>query len=333
MKIDQLINLGVIPHDIPDNIIISICINIGITNYNKDTTVFNQTQLERLLYSKELNEFKTKSIISNQHQSVIDKYTELINNYKKILNDIAGLPEFASERNSINNLITNLTTERDSYQRSVNGFGLNNVSQYFNNTASNKVEQVSNNLFKQAAQSNEQQMNIIDNQLNRLYRKVDVLNSNNGRTISGKLKNSIRIKKTLSQINRLKNKQGRLRNHQSRIVGLNTSMYVNKMNRKFEKYFKELNQINDMVEDKKYLIREQEEVKVAQQEAMQEHALLQANMLNSNMFQRAILNAKSRKSDKHLKQLQEHIRKLQNKIGSVDISQQYSEVFNRNYAR
>ena len=93
-----------------------------------------------------------------------------------------------------------------------------------------------------------------------------------------------------SKINKLRNKQGKLRNTQSKILNANTGMYLGKMNRRFEQYFRELNSINDMVEEKKYMMDEIDASLNEQNEMNLNAANIQANMVNANAIDNILVN-------------------------------------------
>lgn len=332
MSIDDLKNLGIIPKDIPDNILIDLCNRIGINNFSMQMSL-NQEQISRIVYSSDVNNYKVKSSLSNSHQSVIAKYDELINGYVNILNGIKSRSGFDEEKQAISGLITKLQTEKSNYQKQINGFSLNNVSQYFDYGINNKISQTANDTLKNIAKATEEQQNQIDNKLDKLYKKLDHAKNSRNRTISGKLKASIRTRNLEAKINKLRSKQGKLRSRQSRIVGTNTRMYLDKMNKRFEKYFAELNNINDIIEDKKYMIDEIESSLNEQNDMGINAQNLQTSMLNANAFERVALNVKNRKNTRDMQKLQKHIERLQKKAGKVDLSRQYSEVFDRSYAR
>ena len=60
---------------------------------------------------------------------------------------------------------------------------------------------------------------------------------------------------------------------------------------------------------------------------------IQANMVNANALGRVVLNAKGRKNSRDIEKMRKHIERLQKKAGRVNLTVQYSEAFNRSYAR
>ena len=332
MNIEELKNLGVIPNDIPDNVMLQIFNKIGINTYDPKMKL-SQDQISRILYSTQLNDYKVRTTMSNSHRGVLAKYDELIKGYAQILQGIYGRSGFDQERQAISGLLTKLQNERASYQNQINGFGLSNVSQYFAFGNNNKVVQGTNDLFKTIAKNTQQQQQQVDEKLDKLYKKLDIAKKSQNRTITGKLKSSIRIRKLESKINKLRNKQGKLRNTQSKILNANTGMYLGKMNRRFEQYFRELNSINDMVEEKKYMMDEIDASLNEQNEMNLNAVNIQANMVNANAFGRVVLNAKGRKNSRDIEKMRKHIERLQKKAGRVNLTVQYSEAFNRSYAR
>lgn len=314
-----------------DTAIVSLCKSLKV-NVTDMTSTIDAEAVNRLNYSYLLNDYRVKDEVTKQHQSVIAKYQELIDKYKEMLKSISPYSTFASETASITNLISNLENEKKSYEAEIGKFTINKPGQYFDYNSGNIAKGISS-IASDIAKSNNETDKAINDELSQLYDSVDRLKMKNSKTLTNRVKDNIKMANLERKINRLRKKQGRLHNSQQRIIVTNTSLYVNSMDRRFDKYFKEQNRINDAIENKKADIRE---IKSLKQETIDEEkriAELEVAKLNSGAFGKIGINMEQKKAKRDKEKMLKRLDQLRKKQGKVNISKQFSVEFNRNFAR
>lgn len=332
MKIADLKNKGLLPKEIDENMLVSLANRLGIINFSMDIEL-DKDMANRILYSPEVNNYKVKKELSTIHEGVVKRYESLINGYKKLIVGLGSREGFDDEKKAMQDLIEKLETEKESYQNTINGFSLGNTSQYFDFGNEHLINKTKNEIFKSISSDNDEKQAKIDEKLNHIYRNLNNAKSSKNRTMTGKLRQAFRVKKLEKQVERLQKKQGLLRNNQSKLIEFNTNLYINNMEKRFSKYFEELDKINDTLENKKYIQDEIESINNDKEELNSQNESLTTQGLNASFFEGLSLSSKKRKNTKEIEKMERQLQRLNLKMGSVNLQDQYKRVFEREYSR
>lgn len=330
MTLDDLKKQGIFS-TMTDQEIIVLCNSLNI-NANDMSFSVNDDMINRIIYSSTLNKFRIKSEVTQAHNSVISKYQELIDRYKNMLKDIESNINYRNETTSIKALITNLENEKASYEKEVNGFVFNNTDQYFKHSTG-KIGKVIGDVSSDIARDNSNVDLQIEHELSSLYGSIDRIKQKNSKTLSNKIRDNIKLANLERKVNRLRKKQGRIHNSQQRIIVSNTNMYINGMDRKFERYFREQERINDAIENKK---EDLSEIKALRREAQEEQnniVRLEAQKLNSGVFGRISADIKENRARKNEERMKKRIERIKNKRGRINFTEQFKMELNRSFAR
>ena len=119
----------------------------------------------------------------------------------------------------------------------------------------------------------------------------------------------------------LRKKQGRIQSAQKKIIGVNVELYRRKMERQFKKYVKEQEKLAYAISKKKNLVS-----KIESKE--KRLALLNLKIKNANSVQmtkvgKTIEGAKVEKYKREQKALEERLKNLRSKAGSVNLAEQF----------
>lgn len=336
MKLQELKTAGIIPDSLSDNSFLFICTNkLGIGKHGIDMNFeINEEQFQKILYSADINNYKIKSEMQIQHNSVIERYNELIDRYKQLVATIQANPNFAGERVALTNLINNLESERNTYKSTVAGFSAKNVDKYFDfdeskTALSGQIIETS----KKLAESTQKQVNTADKELNKAYAKFANLESRKPKSIVGKINRAMKMNSLKGRINKLRNKTGRLQTIQRTILESRTNAYVNKMNKKFDKYIMEQDKIIEAIDNKKELIDDIKSYENEKSFADSDYNEAQVDKVNARGLGKIGAAIRERNSSKYKKYMETKLIALNSKLGSVNISQQFNTTFTRSYAR
>ena len=146
------------------------------------------------------------------------------------------------------------------------------------------------------------------------------------------MKNKRDLKKVVSRINKLKTKQGRIKSSQKRIVDIYTSKYVKKMEREFNKFVREQERISVDFQRKQNQLVDLNEKQKKMERLSRKMVSNEEKRAKANKISQVSLDGQNKVLESRQKMLQSRIDSLKGKVGSVELSKQYSTTFTREYA-
>lgn len=325
-SLHDLITRNILPK-MDEKQLLDYCNNVLGFNAKDMKFVPSVTQLDRLKDSAFISSSRIKSDISAQHKGVSGKYTELISSYERMLNDIKGKPGFEKDVASLEQLIDKITKKRDEYSSVISGFEADNMEQYFQFGASRFQDKMGEITSEQQRELGE-----IDESLKELMDRKKSLEKADYKHFFSKMKNKRDLKKVVSRINKLKTKQGRIKSSQKRIVDIYTSKYVKKMEREFNKFVREQERISVDFQRKQNQLVDLNEKQKKMERLSRKMVSNEEKRAKANKIGQVSLDGQNKVLESRQKMLQSRIDSLKGKVGSVELSKQYSTTFTREYA-
>ncbi len=325
-SLHDLITKNILPK-MDEKQLLDYCNNVLGFNAKDMKFVPSVTQLDRLKDSAFISSSRIKSDISAQHKGVSGKYTELISSYERMLNDIKGKPGFEKDVASLEQLIDKITKKRDEYSSVISGFEADNMEQYFQFGASRFQDKMSDVTSEQQRELGE-----IDESLKELMDRKKSLEKADYKHFFSKMKNKRDLKKVISRINKLKTKQGRIKSSQKRIVDIYTNKYVKKMEREFNKFVREQERISVDFQRKQNQLVDLNEKQKKMERLSRKMVSNEEKRAKANKISQVSLDGQNKVLESRQKMLQSRIDSLKGKVGSVELSKQYSTTFTREYA-
>lgn len=325
-SLHDLITKNVLPK-MDEKQLLDYCNNVLGINAKDMKFVPSASQLDRIKDSAFISSSRIRSDISEQHKGVSDKYTELISSYQGMINDMKGKPGFEQDIASLEELIDKISKKREEYNQVIIGFDTENMEQYFQFGASRFQNKMSS-----VASEQQEELSVIDENLKELMDRKKSLEKVSYKHIFARMKNKRDLKKVVSKINKLKAKQGRIKTSQKRIVDIYTSKYVKKMEREFDKFIKEQEKISIDFQRKQSQLVDLNERQKRMDKLNRKMISIEEKRKNANKIVQVGLDTRMKGLESKQKRLQSRIDSLKGKVGSVDLSKQYSTTFNREYA-
>ena len=172
----------------------------------------------------------------------------------------------------------------------------------------------------------------IDESLKELMDRKKSLEKADYKHFFSKMKNKRDLKKVVSRINKLKTKQGRIKSSQKRIVDIYTSKYVKKMEREFNKFVREQERISVDFQRKQNQLVDLNEKQKKMERLSRKMVSNEEKRAKANKISQVSLDGQNKVLESRQKMLQSRIDSLKGKVGSVELSKQYSTTFTREYA-
>lgn len=322
--IHDLRNRGIIPSSIGDQELIDYCNNV--LNFSPKlvdrNSVLSVSQINVVVNSNLFANAKIKSEANKNHNSVIKNYESLISNYENMLRSMGGKKEFEAEIEKINQVIGTLKNEMSTYKDIVSSIGVQDYEQQLNFAVSgnSSVARGISDVSKVVVNDQQDRLGILDSEIASLADRRDNLKDVQAKGLTG-IKRDIQVMQMDARLKGLRKKQGRIQSAQKKIIGVNVELYRRKMERQFKKYVKEQEKLAYAISKKKNLVS-----KIESKE--KRLALLNLKIKNANSVQmtnvgKTIEGAKVEKYKREQKALEERLKNLRNKAGSVNLAEQY----------
>lgn len=324
-SLHDLITSKAIP-DIDEQQLIDYCNNVLGFNAKDGKFVPSAIQLDKLMNSAFVSSGKIRSDIRSQHMNVADKYSELISSYESMINEMKGKPGFESDVAALEGLVAKISSKKNEYISVVKGFELGDMEQYFQFGSSKLGKAMS-----EIASEQQKQLSEIDENLSQLIDRKSSLEKANYKNIFAKIKNTRDLKKITNKINRLKNKQGMIKSNQKKIVDLYTNEYVKRMERQFDKFLQEQERIQLDVSKKENSLVDLNERQAKLERISRKLVSIENKRKNANQVTQVMLDTEKKIYDSKHEKLRAKVEALQAKVGSVDLSKQYSTTFQREF--
>lgn len=331
-SIRYLRNHNAIPSNISEDEIIRYCndtlkFNPKLVDYR---SVLTTSQINLLSSSNLVSNAKMKENMVSNHKSVLEGYKGLIENYEAMLDNIGDKEEFSEEVSRIRETLKTLRGQYESYGKTIERFGVQNVDQYlgFGISNSKDVSKSVSNVSKSIVQSQERKLNELDKEIAELTKEKEKIESFESKFGLTKMRQNFDTKVLNVRIAALKKKQGKMMNRQNKIISANTALYRARMEREFNKYSKRQDSLAHSIETKNYQLERQHFKQRKLDELNLKIKRINKQQKTAIGLDSAELRVEEVKSKVRKKMLEESIKRLQDKTGNVNISQQYQSTFN-----
>lgn len=325
-SLHDLITRNVLPK-VDENQLLDYCNKVLGINAKDMKFVPSASQLDRLKESAFISSNIIRGDIRSQHKGVADKYSALISSYQGMIDDMRDKAGFEKDIASLESLIDKISKKRDEYNQVIEGFESADMEQYFQFGASRFQDKMGTITSEQ-----QKELSDIDDSLKQLVDRKNALEKADYKHLFARMKNKRDLKKVVSKINRLKTKQGRIKTSQKKIVDIYTSKYVKKMEKEFDKFVKEQEKLSIEYQKKQSQLVDLNEKQKKMDRLSRKMVDIQEKRKNANRVVQVGLDSQTMGLESRKKLLQARIDSLQGKVGSVDLSKQYSTTFNREYA-
>lgn len=245
MTIKEAKTSSIIPNSLSDEDLFLICKKLGINATNEDYDL-NMDEFDKLRFSSDILSLKIKEEVTKSHNIVINRYNELIGEYKRLLNSCSK----SEYKSNVQAIIFKLEKERLSYENNVKGFNSSEVDISFDygKDIDKKIEDIvmsSSNKIKEANAS-----------LEKLNKKLQAANERIVRCKNGKLTRGAKTKALESRLEDLRLKPGKLNTVQNKVLNPNVEKYIDKILDRHEKYRVEQRKVNSEVSKKQAILDE-----------------------------------------------------------------------------
>ena len=326
--IHDLRNRGIIPSSIGDQELIDYCNNV--LNFSPKlvdrNSVLSASQINVVVNSNLFANAKIKSETNKNHNSVIKNYESLISNYENMLRSMGGKKEFEAEIEKINQVIGTLKNEMSTYKDIVSSIGVQDYEQQLNFAVSgnSSVARGISDVSKAVVNDQQDRLGILDSEIASLSDRRDNLKDVQAKGLTG-IKRDIQVMQMDARLKGLRKKQGRIQLAQKKIIGVNVGLYRRKMERQFKKYVKEQEKLAYAISKKKNLVSEIESKE--KRLALLNLKIKDASTIQMTKVGKTIEGAKVEKYKREQKALEERLKNLRSKAGSVNLAEQYQTSF------
>lgn len=326
--IHDLRNRGIIPSSITDQELIDYCNNV--LNFSPKlvdrNSVLSASQINVVVNSNLFANAKIKSETNKNHNSVIKNYESLISNYENMLRSMGGKKEFEAEIEKINQVIGTLKNEMSTYKDIVSSIGVQDYEQQLNFAVSgnSSVARGISDVSKAVVNDQQDRLGILDSEIASLSDRRDNLKDVQAKGLTG-IKRDIQVMQMDARLKGLRKKQGRIQSAQKKIIGVNVGLYRRKMERQFKKYVKEQEKLAYAISKKKNLVSEIESKE--KRLALLNLKIKDASTIQMTKVGKTIEGAKVEKYKREQKALEERLKNLRSKAGSVNLAEQYQTSF------
>lgn len=335
-SLQDLKNKKKIPASLKNEEIIRYCNEILKFNpqIKDETYIFKQEQYDKLARSVFFQNAKVKSEIQHEHKGVIDKYSTLIDNYQSMLDRMKPYPEFASEVEKITTLMEELRTAQKIYKNTVVGLDAQNIEQYFDFAVSNRegVSSFVADAAKAITSSQEEKAIELDSKIATLTGQVERLEKVSDKHLVTRIRRNVNIKRLNNKIERLRQKQGKIKASQRRIINISTEMYKKRMQKEFEKFEREQGRLDYATQQKLNQVENLNAKKEEIESISRKITSLEEKRSEVGALGRMRIDGQKDRLDNRRKRVQAAVKRLETKIGKIDLSQQYQTSFNDNFA-
>ena len=298
-SIKDIIEQGLLPKNIAESKLISVCNSLGIPANNLDYKI-SADLYERLNNDHEIEMARFNTELKGRHDTTIKKYDQLIGDYKKLYNERVKIGSF--DRAYVDKLaytINALIAERNEYKKKINKMKYYDVSSYyqFDKKGEKKAIKAHNKTEK------------VNDELKEQYKILDEQRKELDRASSKKMKDMIgtRIKLTENRIRSLKSKKSLLNASQVQIINSNSEKYITKMKNKYEKYIYHESEISKTIDESNEISNEIRDYNKEIERLKKDEAIILDDSIKSK-YEKIRLNSE-------LKELERRVKNLQNKKG------------------
>lgn len=335
-SLQDLKNKKKIPASLKDEDLIRYCNEVLKFNPPvKDMNyVMTQAKFNRLHDSVFYQNARLRSEMQYEHKGVVDKYGELIANYQSMLDRMEGKPEFANEIIEIREMMEKLQTARTGYKDTIMGMDAQNIEQYFDFPVSNHqgISEFVSERSKAKATAQEEKAIELDAEISTLTGQVERLEKVSDKHLITRIKRDFDLNRLNKRIERLRKKQGKIKSNQRKIINANTEKYKKRMEREIAKFEREqakidlatqqkLNQVENLNAKKDQLARLQQKI-----------VSLDEKRKQAGTFGKSRIDSQKKKVESRMERIAAAKKRLEAKIGKIDLSQQYQRSFNDNLA-
>ncbi|NLC47942.1 MAG: hypothetical protein GX758_01095 [Tenericutes bacterium] len=288
---------------------LKICnkLNIPATNLDYD---LSESQVERILYSKDIHVLDVSAKTTKMHKDFIDNYTKLQQKYDELSKRMATKSYLAEDRKVIIALGNGLKQAKGEYEAAIKNVEENTLSPLRRGVVGfydDKIE-------KQ------------DNKLAEKYKELDRLDELGSQYKSKfkKKRNYSKMAKVQKKINKLREKQGKLETKQTKILNKGTEKYINKKAVEHDAYLsnlqREMEYVENRIENRNKRSDYRSDIITSKKEL---------NDLKNKKGIKAAVNRFHLKSD--IRQLEKRIKDLKKKEGRCVMANQYSRSISVTY--
>lgn len=238
MTAEQFINQYVKGINESEFIKIAASVGIGFPNGFEKNRFISNDEINRLLNNSQINNHRANNSFIGKQSGYSSEYDEILKKYDELLSIPAGKkgalgPE---ERAEIQSYRDRLFSEKTNYEAVLNGLQRRNsqADNSFLFTKDSNGESIIDNGIAQGTVNIAQGIqNNYDDKLSEKYQEIDKLQNELYfiRSDYKRKKQQRRIARIQNKINKLKKRQGKVRNIQTRIVSRNANRYFKKTNR------------------------------------------------------------------------------------------------------
>ena len=331
-SLQDLKNKKKIPASLKDEDLIKYCNEVLKFNPPvKDMNyVMTQAKFNRLHDSVFYQNARLRTEIQYEHKGVVDKYGELIANYQSMLDRMEGKPEFANEIIEIRELMEKLQTARTGYKDTMMGFDAQNIEQYFDFPVSNNkgISEFVSERAKAKASAQEEKAIELDAEISTLTGQVERLEKVSDKHLITRMKRDFDLNRLNKRIERLRKKQGKIKSNQRKIINANTERYKKRMEREIAKFEREQAKIDLATQQKLNQVENLNAKKDQLARLQQKMVSLDEKRTQAGTFGKTRIDSQKKRVESRMERIAAAKKRLETKIGKIDLSQQYQKSFN-----
>lgn len=335
-SLQDLKNKKKIPASLKDEDLIKYCNEVLKFNPPvKDMNyVMTQAKFNRLHDSVFYQNARLRTEMQYEHKGVVDKYGELIANYQSMLDRMEGKPEFAQEIIEIRELMEKLQTARTGYKDTMMGFDAQNIEQYFDFPVSNNqgISEFVSERAKARASAQEEKAIELDAEISTLTGQVERLEKVSDKHLITRMKRDFDLNRLNKRIERLRKKQGKIKSNQRKIINASTERYKKRMEREIAKFEREQAKIDLATQQKLNQVENLNAKKDQLARLQQKMVSLDEKRKQAGTFGKTRIDSQKKRVESRMERIAAAKKRLETKIGKIDLSQQYQKSFNDNLA-
>lgn len=335
-SLQDLKNKKKIPASLKDEDLIKYCNEVLKFNPPvKDMNyVMTQAKFNRLHDSVFYQNARLRTEMQYEHKGVVDKYGELIANYQSMLDRMEGKPEFANEIIEIREMMEKLQTARTGYKDTMMGFDAQNIEQYFDFPVSNNqgISEFVSERAKAKASAQEEKAIELDAEISTLTGQVERLEKVSDKHLITRMKRDFDLNRLNKRIERLRKKQGKIKSNQRKIINANTERYKKRMEREIAKFEREQAKIDLATQQKLNQVENLNAKKDQLARLQQKMVSLDEKRKLAGTFGKTRIDSQKKRVESRMERIAAAKKRLETKIGKIDLSQQYQKSFNDNLA-
>ena len=335
-SLQDLKNKKKIPASLKDEDLIKYCNEVLKFNPPvKDMNyVMTQAKFNRLHDSVFYQNARLRTEMQYEHKGVVDKYGELIANYQSMLDRMEGKPEFANEIIEIREMMDKLQTARTGYKDTMMGFDAQNIEQYFDFPVSNNqgISEFVSERAKAKASAQEEKAIELDAEISTLTGQVERLEKVSDKHLLTRMKRDFDLNRLNKRIERLRKKQGKIKSNQRKIINANTERYKKRMEREIAKFEREQAKIDLATQQKLNQVENLNAKKDQLARLQQKMVSLDEKRKQAGTFGKTRIDSQKKRVESRMERIAAAKKRLETKIGKIDLSQQYQKSFNNNLA-